>query len=154
MDGLRKALSERILILDGAMGTMLQRQGLSGNNETFNLSHPDIVRGIHEAYIDAGADILSTNTFGANAIAQADYDLSGQAREFARAGAALARQAADAAPRKVWVAGSLGPTGKSLSLPQDLSNPAWRACSFDEMASTRRPPSMRSAAFRKRRHCR
>ena len=134
MDGLRKALSERILILDGAMGTMLQRQGLSGNNETFNLSHPDIVRGIHEAYIDAGADILSTNTFGANAIAQADYGLSGQAREFARAGAALARQAADAAPRKVWVAGSLGPTGKSLSLPQDLSNPAWRACSFDEMA--------------------
>ena len=134
MDGLRKALSERILILDGAMGTMLQRHGLSGNNETFNLSHPDIVRGIHEAYIDAGADILSTNTFGANAIAQADYGLSGQAREFARAGAALARQAADAAPRKVWVAGSLGPTGKSLSLPQDLSNPAWRACSFDEMA--------------------
>ena len=134
MDGLRKALSERILILDGAMGTMLQRQVLSGNNETFNLSHPDIVRCIHEAYIDAGADILSTNTFGANAIAQADYGLSGQAREFARAGAALARQAADAAPRKVWVAGSLGPTGKSLSLPQDLSNPAWRACSFDEMA--------------------
>ena len=134
MDGLRKALSERILILDGAMGTMLQRHGLSGNNETFNLSHPDIVRGIHEAYLDAGADILSTNTFGANAIAQADYGLSGQAREFARAGAALARQAADAAPRKVWVAGSLGPTGKSLSLPQDLSNPAWRACSFDEMA--------------------
>ena len=134
MDGLRKALSERILILDGAMGTMLQRHGLSGDNETFNLSHPDVVRSIHGEYVAAGADILSTNTFGANAIAQADYGLSGQAREFARAGAALARQAADAAPRKVWVAGSLGPTGKSLSLPQDLSNPAWRACSFDEMA--------------------
>ncbi len=134
MNGLRQAFSERILILDGAMGTMLQRHGLSGDNETFNLSHPDVVRSIHGEYVAAGADILSTNTFGANAIAQADYGLSAQAREFARAGAALARQAADAAPRKVWVAGSLGPTGKSLSLPQDLSNPAWRACSFDEMA--------------------
>ncbi len=134
MDGLRQSFSERILILDGARGTMLQRHGLSGDNETFNLSHPDLVRGIHGEYVAAGADILSTNTFGANAIAQADYGLSAKAREFARAGAALARQAADAAPRKVWVAGSLGPTGKSLSLPQDLSNPAWRACSFDEMA--------------------
>ena len=134
MDGLRQAIRERILILDGAMGTMLQRHGLTGDSEPFNLSHPDIVRGIHRAYVDAGADILSTNTFGANSIAQADYGLAAQAREFARAGAALARAEADAAPRKVWVAGSLGPTGKSLTLPQDLSNPAWRAVGFDEMA--------------------
>ena len=134
MNGLRQAFSERILILDGAMGTMLQRHGLNGDSEPFNLSHPDIVRGIHRAYIDAGADIISTNTFGANAISQADYGLSERAREFARAGAALARAEADAAPRKVWVAGSLGPSGKSLTLPQDLSNPAWRAVSFDEMA--------------------
>ena len=73
MEDLRRALSERILILDGAMGTMLQRHGLSGNNETFNLSHPDIVRDIHRAYIEAGADIISTNTFSANRISQAEY---------------------------------------------------------------------------------
>ena len=132
---LRQALRDRILILDGAMGTMLQRHGLSGNNETFNRSHPDVVREIHRAYIDAGADIISTNTFGANAISQADYGCSAQAREFARAGAALARKEADAAPRKVWVAGSMGPSGKSLTLPQDLGNPAWRPVSFDEMAA-------------------
>ena len=135
MDGLRQAFSGRILILDGAMGTVLQRHGLSGNSEPFNLSHPDIVRSIHRAYINAGADIISTNTFSANAISQADYGLSERAREFARAGAALARAEADAAPRKVWVAGSMGPSGKSLTLPQDLSNPAWRPCSFDEMAA-------------------
>ena len=134
MDNLRQAIRERILILDGAMGTMLQRHGLTGNNETFNLSHPDVVRDIHRAYIDAGADIISTNTFSANCISQADYGLAAQARELARSGAALARAEADAAPRKVWVAGSLGPTGKSLTLPQDLGNPAWRAVSFDEMA--------------------
>ena len=130
---LRQALRDRILILDGAMGTMLQRHGLSGNSEPFNLTHPDVVRSIHRAYIDAGADIISTNTFGANAISQADYGCSAQAREFARAGAALARAEADAAPRKVWVTGSMGPSGKSLSLPQDLGNPAWRPVSFDEM---------------------
>ena len=135
MGSLQQAFAERILILDGAMGTMLQRHGLSGNNETFNLSHPDVVRHIHRAYIEAGADILSTNTFSANAISQADYGLSGRAGEFARAGAALARAEADATPRKVWVAGSLGPTGKSLTLPQDLSKPAWRAYGFDEMAA-------------------
>ena len=134
MDALKQAFAERILILDGAMGTMLQRHGLSGNNETFNLSHPDVVRDIHRAYIDAGADIIETNTFSANRISQADYGCSAQAREFAREGARIARSAANAAPRKVWVAGSLGPTGKSLTLPQDLGNPAWRAVSFDEMA--------------------
>ena len=82
MGSLQQAFAERILILDGAMGTMLQRHGLSGNNETFNLSHPDIVRSVHRAYIDAGADIISTNTFSANAISQADYGLSERARVF------------------------------------------------------------------------
>ncbi|MCR4824551.1 MAG: methionine synthase [Bacteroidales bacterium] len=134
MDGLRQALTERILILDGAMGTMLQRHGLSGNNETFNLSHPDIIRDIHRAYIAAGADIITTNTFSANRISQAEYGCAGQAQEFAREGARLAREAADAAPRRVWVAGSLGPTGKSLSLAQDLSDPAFRPVGFDGMA--------------------
>ena len=135
MDSLRQAFAERILILDGAMGTMLQRRGLSGNNETFNLSHPDVVRSIHEAYIDAGADIIETNTFSANRISQADYGLSDRAQEFAREGARIARAAANAAPGKVWVAGSLGPTGKSLTLPQDLGNPAFRPVGFDEMAA-------------------
>ena len=135
MGSLLQAFTERILILDGAMGTMLQRHGLSGNNETFNLSHPDIVRSIHKAYIDAGADIIETNTFSANRISQADYGLSDRAQEFAREGARIARAAADAAPGKVWVAGSLGPTGKSLTLPQDLGNPAFRPVSFDEMAA-------------------
>ena len=135
MGSLEQVLRERILILDGAMGTMLQRHGLSGNSETFNLSHPDVVREIHRAYIDAGADIIETNTFSANCISQADYGCSAQAREFARAGAELARAEADAAGRNVWVAGSLGPTGKSLTLPQDLGNPAFRPVSFDEMAA-------------------
>ncbi len=135
MDDLRQAFSERILILDGAMGTMLQRHGLAGNSEPFNLSHPDIVRDIHRAYIEAGADIITTNTFSANAVSQADYGLANRAQAFARAGAALARAEADAAPRKVWVAGSFGPTGKSLTLPQDLSDPAWRPVDFDRMAA-------------------
>ena len=134
MDGLREALDRRILILDGAMGTMLQRHGLSGNSESFNLSHPDTILDIHRAYIDAGADIITTNTFSANRLSQAEYGCAAQAQDFARAGARLAREAAEAAPRRVWVAGSLGPTGKSLTLAQDLSDPAWRAVSFDEMA--------------------
>ena len=134
MEGLQGELGRRILILDGAMGTMLQRHGLSGNSESFNLSHPDTVQAIHRAYIDAGADILTTNTFSANRISQAEYACADQAQAFARAGAQLARQAADTAPRRVWVAGSLGPTGKSLTLAQDLSDPAFRPVSFDEMA--------------------
>ena len=136
MSGLKEALADRILILDGAMGTMLQRHGLAGNNETFNLSHPDIVRDIHRAYIEAGADIITTNTFSANRISQAEFGCAAQAQEFARAGAQLARAAADSAPRHIWVAGSLGPTGKSLTLAQDLSDPAFRPVSFDEMAQT------------------
>ena len=134
MEDLKQALSERILILDGAMGTMLQRHGLSGNNEFFNLSRPDIVREIHRAYIEAGADIITTNTFSANRISLAEYGCADQARALARSGAALAREASGAAPRRVWVAGSLGPTGKSLTLAQDLSDPAFRPVSFDEMA--------------------
>ena len=135
MDGLVQALAGRILILDGAMGTMLQRYGLSGNSEAFNLSRPETIRNIHRAYIEAGADIISTNTFSANSISQAEYDSAAQAREFARAGARLARLEADAAGRPVWVAGSIGPTGKSLTLAQDLSDPTFRPYSFDQMAA-------------------
>ena len=134
MEGLEQALAGRILILDGAMGTMLQRYGLSGNSEAFNLSRPETIRDIHRAYIEAGADIISTNTFSANSISQAEYGCGAQAREFARAGAQLARAEADAAGRPVWVAGSMGPTGKSLTLAQDLSDPTFRPYSFDQMA--------------------
>ena len=135
METLHQALSERILLLDGAMGTLLQQHGLSGNNERFNLTDPDIVRQIHQAYIAAGADIIETNSFNANRISQADHGTANQAREMALRAASLAREAADSAPRKVWVAGSIGPTGKSLSLPQDLDNPAWRPFGFDQMAA-------------------
>jgi len=135
MGGLEQALAGRILILDGAMGTMLQRYGLSGNSEAFNLTRPETIRDIHRAYIDAGADIISTNTFSANSISQAEYDSAAQAREFARAGARLARLEADAAGWPVWVAGSIGPTGKSLTLAQDLSDPTFRPYSFDQMAA-------------------
>ena len=126
-----EALSRRILVLDGAMGTQLQLRGLKGNNEAFNLSHPDAIRAIHQAYIDAGADIIETNTFGANRITQAGNGCAMQARQFALEGARLARAAADASPRKVWVAGSLGPTGQSLTLSQLMPLPG--SCSYADM---------------------
>ncbi|MBO8479855.1 MAG: homocysteine S-methyltransferase family protein, partial [Bacteroidetes bacterium] len=103
MDDIRTALYERILILDGAMGTMLQRHGLSGNSEEFNFTRPETVSAIHKAYIDAGADIIETNSFSANRISQSEYGCSGRAREMALQAARLARSAADAARRKVWV---------------------------------------------------
>lgn len=150
------ALAEgRILVLDGAMGTMLQRLGLGeddfrrgafsghgrelkGDNECLNLTRPDAVRQIHEQYIAAGADIIETNTFGANSVAQAEYGLGGMAADMAREGARIAREAADEAfrrtRRQVYVAGSIGPTSKSLSLSPSIDDPAARAVSFDEMA--------------------
>ena len=150
------ALAEgRILILDGAMGTMLQRLGLGeddfrrgalsghgrelkGDNECLNLTRPDAVRQIHEQYIAAGADIIETNTFGASSVAQAEYGLGGMAVAMAREGARIAREAADEAfrrtGRQVFVAGSMGPTSKSLSLSPVIDDPAARAVSFDEMA--------------------
>jgi len=130
----RQALEGRILILDGAMGTMVQRLGLSGgDNELLNLTHPDAIVGIHKDYIDSGADIIETNSFGANRISQAEYGRSDDAARMAFEAARLARMAADGAPRKVWVAGSVGPTGKSLSLASDVSDPAFREYSFTEM---------------------
>ena len=131
---LDQILQERILILDGAMGTMLQRNGLCGNSEEFNFSAPDIVGSIHKGYIDAGADIISTNSFSANRISQEEYGKQDLAGRMACEAARIARQAADSANRKVWVAGSIGPTGKSLTLAQDLSNPIYRPFSFDQMA--------------------
>ena len=152
---LADALRKKVLRLDGAMGTQIQgyglteddfRQGafvdadvpLKGNNECLNLTRPDVITAVHEAYITAGADIIETNTFSANRISQKEYGLEAHAREMALAGAQIARAAADKAPRKVWVAGSIGPTSKSLTLAPDIARPAERPYSFDEMAASYR----------------
>ena len=152
---LRKALTERMMRLDGAMGTQIQRYGLSeedfrqgffadaplllkGNNECLNLTRPDIIDAVHEAYVRAGADIIETNTFSANRISQKEYGLENRAREMALAGARIARAVADRADRKVWVAGSIGPTSKSLTLAPDIAHPAVRPYGFDEMAASYR----------------
>ena len=152
-------LENRILILDGAMGTMIQRYGLAeddyrcgpfssctkelrGNNECLNLTHPEIIKAIHKEYIAAGADIIETNTFSANVVSQAEYGCEEFAGRMAYEGARIAREAADEAAqmaasvgleRKIWVAGSMGPTSKSLSLSPDVSDPAFRPYSFDQM---------------------
>lgn len=146
------ALRDRVLKLDGAMGTQIQSYNLSeadfrkglpvapsrdvlGDSECLNLSRPDVIRAIHRAYVDAGADIIETNSFGANALVQQDYGLSDVAPQMALEAARIARAVADAAPRKVWVSGSLGPTSKSLTLVSDFLRLEWRPCSFDEMAA-------------------
>ena len=151
----RDAMKDRLLRLDGAMGTQIQGYGLSeedfrrgvfmdtplplkGNNECLNLTRPDVIVAVHEAYIGAGADIIETNTFSANRISQKEYGLESRAREMALAGARIARAAADKAGRKVWVAGSIGPTSKSLTLAPDIARPAERPYSFDEMAASYR----------------
>ena len=152
-------LDNKILILDGAMGTMIQRHGLTeedyhsgpfagcakelkGNSECLNLTRPEIIKSIHKEYIAAGADIIESNTFSANSISQAEYGCEEFAEQMAREGARLAREAADEAQalaasigveRKVWVAGSMGPTSKSLSLSPDASDPAFRPYTFDQM---------------------
>lgn len=131
---IRAALKERILILDGGMGTMLQSRGLQGNSESFNLTSPETILEIQKEYVKAGADILTTNSFGASRISQSEYGTADMASRMAEAAARIARQAADSAGRKVWVAGSIGPTGKSLSLAQNMNDPAYREWSFDQMA--------------------
>ena len=148
------ALKQRILVLDGAMGTMIQALKLDeegyrgarfdawnrevrGNNDLLNLSRPDAVRDIHLAYFRAGADIVSTNTFSSTKIAQADYGMEDIAYELNHAGAALAREAAQLAEkedgRRRFVAGALGPTNRTASISPDVSNPGFRAISFDQL---------------------
>ena len=129
----------RILILDGAMGTMIQKYSpvADGNNDRLNLDAPDIISRIHKEYIEAGADIIETNTFSSNRISQGEYGLSDKAAEMAYAGAVIARKAADSFTghgRKILVAGSIGPTSKSLSLSQDVNDPSFRQYSFDEIS--------------------
>ena len=157
---LEDALSRRILVLDGAMGTMIQRHGLEeadyrgerfadaghdqrGNNDLLSLTRPEIISGIHAAYLDAGADLVETNTFNSTAISLADYGMQDLAAEFNRAGAALARQACDAAEardpsRPRFVVGVLGPTSRTASLSPDVNRPGYRATSFDELAAAYR----------------
>jgi 5-methyltetrahydrofolate--homocysteine methyltransferase len=137
---LREEIGRRILLLDGAMGTMIQRQApperdWHGNPEMLNLTRGELIQGIHREYIAAGADIIETNSFSANAISQAEYGCAEKAGTMAREAARIARKAADEAPRKVWVAGSVGPTTHSLSLASDVDRSAWRPYSFDDFVS-------------------
>lgn len=153
---IRECLQERILVIDGAMGTMIQRYKLDeadyrgerfkdwhkdvkGNNDLLSITRPDIIEAIHKAYLDAGADIIETNTFSSTTIAQADYDMQPVAYEMNIAAAQCARRAADAytaadpsKPR--FVAGAIGPLNKTLSLSPDVNNPGYRAVTFDEVA--------------------
>jgi 5-methyltetrahydrofolate--homocysteine methyltransferase len=151
---LRRLAAERILVLDGAMGTMIQALGLDeegfrgarfdawnrevrGNNDLLNLSRPDAVRAIHLEYFRAGADIVSTNTFSSTRIAQADYGMAEIAYELNAEGARLAREAArlaaDEDGRERFVAGALGPTNRTASISPDVANPGFRAITFDEL---------------------
>ena len=150
---IRDIIKNRILVLDGAMGTMIQSYGLTeddfrgmrfadsnvemkGNNDMLNITRPDVILDIHRRYLRAGADIISTNTFSSQRISEADYQLEDVSREMAYEGARLARQAADefstpARPR--FVAGSVGPTNKTCSMSPDVSNPALRELTYDQL---------------------
>ena len=134
---LNKIIKERILILDGAMGTMIGAvMGKVGNSDELNLTRPEVVSEIHRKYLDAGADIISTNTFSSQRISQADYNLQDKAWEMARVGALLARTETDkfsTADKPRFVAGSIGPTNKTLSMSPDVSDPARRDITYDEL---------------------
>ncbi|HSC54542.1 MAG TPA: homocysteine S-methyltransferase family protein [Phnomibacter sp.] len=156
MSSIQQQLNKRILIIDGAMGTMIQRHKLEeadyrgerfkdwhsdvkGNNDLLSITQPQIIEGIHRQYLEAGADIIETNTFSSTVIAQADYDMQELAYELNVASAQCARRAADAytaqnpgKPR--FVAGAIGPLNKTLSLSPDVNNPGYRAVTFDEVA--------------------
>ena len=150
---LRDNVKDRILILDGAMGTMIQGYNLTekdfrgnlellqmlnyqGNNDMLNLSRPDIIEDIHRRYLEVGADIISTNTFSAQRISQADYHMESFSRDIAFAGAKLARKCADeysTADKPRFVAGSIGPTNKTCSMSPDVSDPAKRDLTYDAL---------------------
>ena len=158
MKTINDCLKERILIIDGAMGTMIQRYKLEeadyraerfkdwhkdvkGNNDLLSISQPQIIEEIHKQYLEAGADIIETNTFSSTSIAQADYDMQSLAYELNVAAAKCARNAMDKflssskdnEPR--FVAGAIGPLNKTLSLSPDVNNPGYRAVTFDEVAA-------------------
>lgn len=154
-DQLKTALAERILVMDGAMGTMIQREGLGeadyrgerfadwesdlkGNNDLLSITQPDIILGIHTAYLDAGADLIETNTFNAQRISLADYGMQDLAYELNLESARLARRACDAMNAKTpdqprWVLGALGPTNRTASISPDVNDPGKRNITFDEL---------------------
>jgi 5-methyltetrahydrofolate--homocysteine methyltransferase len=157
---LTRLLGERILILDGAMGTMIQARRLSesdyrgpaecglnghardlkGDNDLLALTKPDVIRAIHDEFLAAGADIIETNTFNATRIAQADYGLEGRVREINLAAARIARERADAWTAKTpdkprFVAGALGPTNRTATISPDVNDPGFRNVSFDALAA-------------------
>ena len=153
---LRAAAAERILVKDGAYGTLIQNEGLKeadyrgdlalnhdqrGNNDLLNLTRPDIVRNIAERFVGSGADILATNTFNANRISQSDYGAEHLVGDINRAAAQIIRGVADEASRKngkLWVAGALGPTNKTLSLSPDVNDPGYREVDFETVKSVYR----------------
>ncbi|NTW26382.1 MAG: hypothetical protein HGA37_16905, partial [Lentimicrobium sp.] len=153
-----KELENRVLVLDGAMGTMIQRYRLEesdyrgerfrnhpsdvkGNNDLLCLTRPDIILEIHKAYLDAGADIIETNTFNATSISMADYHMENLVYEINKAAAKIAREAADeftrlspAKPR--FVAGAIGPTNKTASMSPDVNDPGFRAVHYDDLVTS------------------
>ncbi len=164
MKTIRQCLQERILIIDGAMGTMIQRYKLEekdyrgerfknwhcdvkGNNDLLSITQPQIIKEIHKQYLDAGADIIETNTFSGTTIAQADYDMQSLAYELNVAAAKCAREAIEeyraapsnppngGGPKPLFVAGAIGPLNKTLSLSPDVNNPGYRAVTFDEVVA-------------------
>ena len=157
MTDIKNELKKRILIIDGAMGTMIQRHKLEekdyrgerfkdwhtdvkGNNDLLSITQPEIIIGIHKEYLEAGADIIETNTFSSTVIAQADYDMQSLAYELNVASAQCAKIAADEYTAKNpdkprFVAGAIGPLNKTLSLSPDVNNPGFRAVTFDEVAA-------------------
>lgn len=157
VESLKKILEEKILVLDGAMGTMIQNHNLTekdfrgerfkdyqhdlkGNNDLLSITQPDIIKGIHRAYFEAGADIIETNTFNANSISQADYQMQDLAYELNYESAKIAKEVAEEfnskdKSKQRFVAGALGPTNKTLSLSPNVNDPGYRAVTFDEIAS-------------------
>ncbi|HEU4499565.1 MAG TPA: homocysteine S-methyltransferase family protein, partial [Sphingomicrobium sp.] len=153
---LRAAAATRILIKDGAYGTLIQGEDLKegdfrgdlslnhdqrGNNDLLNLTRPDVVRKIAQRFVDSGADILATNTFNANRISQADYGAEALVPDINREAARIIRKVADEASTKngrLWVAGAIGPTNKTLSLSPDVNDPGFREVTFEEVKSVYR----------------
>ena len=150
MHNIREELEKRILIIDGAMGTMIQRYKLAekdyrgdrftnwhkdvkGNNDLLSITQPHIITEIHKQYLDAGADIIETNTFNSTAISMADYDMQSLAYELNVAAVKCAKEAIKQSGKKAWVAGAIGPLNKTLSLSPDVNNPGFRAVTFDEV---------------------
>jgi 5-methyltetrahydrofolate--homocysteine methyltransferase len=153
MQTVQQALKERILIIDGAMGTMIQRHKLEeadyrgtrfkdwhsdvkGNNDLLSITQPEIIIAIHLQYLNAGADIIETNTFSSTSIAQADYDMQSLAYELNVASAKCAKEAVKQSGKTAWIAGAIGPLNKTLSLSPDVNNPGFRAVTFDEVAAS------------------